>query len=330
MATIGQWVAEAGGVLHKQDLVALGARDRDLTRAVREGEVRRPRRGWYSTFDPRDPRFVAVSVGGRLTGRSALALLGAWIWSTPTSVVVSVPRNASRLRRRRGATVVFDRGEVADRGSLAMVDPRDALVRAVLESSFEEAVALWDWALTSGAYRAAELDEVFELLPHDARGLVTWSDEKSQSILESIARVRLLRLGHDVTSQEPVGRNQSIDLVIDGRIALELDGREFHGESFERDRLKDLTIAIDRWWVFRVSYDMVRRHWRRVVTAIHTALGLHVGRVRPARESPPQKAQQRPVSRSRSARPWVCRDRSRSGRSGTPMRRRAEEVIREA
>ncbi|ARC57782.1 hypothetical protein AS850_11930 [Frondihabitans sp. 762G35] len=328
MATIGQWVTEAGGVLHKRDLVALGARDRDLTRAVREREVQRPRRGWYATFDPRDPRFVAIAVGGRLTGHSALAVLGGWIWSAPTSIRVSVPGNASRLRRRPGATVVFDRDEVSNRGSLAMVDPRDALLRAVLESPFEEAVALWDWALTGGAFRAVELAEVYEMLPQDARGIVTWADERSQSILESIARVRLLQLGHEVTSQEPVGQNQSIDLVIDGRVALELDGRAFHGESFESDRQKDLTIAIDRRWVFRVSYDMVRRHWRRVVTALQTALGLHVGRVRRARDRPVPSGVPRPVTTSRSARLWVCRDRTSRTRPRTSERRRVSGITR--
>jgi hypothetical protein len=57
-----------GGMAQKQQLVRLGARDRDLTRAVRLREVHRARQGWYTTLDERSPQVQAVRIGGRLTG----------------------------------------------------------------------------------------------------------------------------------------------------------------------------------------------------------------------------------------------------------------------
>lgn len=290
MKNLHDWISDAGGALRKRDLVALGARDRDLTEAVRSGHVRRARRGWYSTFHEDDPRFIALRVGGRLTGAAALALLGAWMWDHSPPPTVSVPANASRLRLQRGVTVVYDPPSVCSRGTPSTVDPRDALLLGMLRTSFEGAVALWDWANTSGIFSRDALDEVSAMLPANARGILTWANEGSDSILETSARVRFVGLGHDVECQVAVRGASAIDLVIDGTVALELDGETFHGHRFEHDRLKDLAIARAGWQPLRASYRMVRERWTEIELAVSTALAQHLPRLplrtRPCAPSP--------------------------------------------
>lgn len=300
MVLLSEWIADAGGVLHKRQLVALGARDRDLTRAVRSGDVRRPRRGWYSTLPPTDPRFVAVAVGGRLTGAAAVALVGGWLWLWRPPITVSVPRNAARLRPRKGVKVVYDPPDVIARGGYSAVSMRDALRRAVLEVSFEEAVSLWDWASKSDCFEEGDLDKVAAALPADARGVTLWADRESQSFPESITRVRIVQAGHTVTSQEPVGAGQAIDLVVDGVVGLEVDGREFHADTFEKDRDKDLSIVLGGRSSMRVSFAMIRDSWPRIAQALDCAVsqrrdGSHV-----------QKGSARPPSprRGRGHRLW--------------------------
>jgi very-short-patch-repair endonuclease len=302
MGTIAEWIDEAGGVLRTRDLRRRGARDRDMTRAVRAGEVRRPRRGWYSTFSPKDPRFVAVQVGGRLTGAAALKQMGAWMWQRNPPVTVSVSRDASRLRRHRRARVVYDRDNIVARGNYWSVDPRDALARAIVEASFEEAAALWDWAQTIGQFDEADLLEVYGLLPRDARGIVSWSDARSQSFVESVTRVRLVLEGHRVDSQVPVGARQSIDLVVDDVVAIEVDGREFHESTFEEDRRKDLAILLEGRSPTRLSYRMIDRHWPRVLAAIQQAVANHR---RGADCSGPWRRTERRL-RARGKRRWRC------------------------
>ena len=274
MTTIAELVTSAGGLLHKHDLVAQGATDRHLTSAVRSRQVSRPRRGWYSTWSRHDPRYLAVAIGGRLTGASALHQLGAWSWDRPP-ITVSVPKTASRLRRRRGIRVVWDPVELNDRGSTWAVDPRDALARAVVEaSSFEDAVILVDWARRAGI--VSDDDDAAEVLSRkraDAAGLVAWSDGGAESILESAAGTRLRRAGHHVIRQVPIrGSLKVIDMLIDGIIGFETDGREHHADRFDEDRLKDADIARDGHVPFRAGSLMVRRTWSSTSAAIDALL----------------------------------------------------------
>ncbi|VXB12168.1 conserved hypothetical protein [Frigoribacterium sp. 9N] len=272
MTTIAELVSSAGGLLHKRDLVAHGATDRHLTVAVRSRSVIRPRRGWYSTWSPHDPRYVAVAVGGRLTGASALHLLGAWSWSSRRPpVTVSVPVTASRLRRRRGVRVVWDPVDLSGRGSTWAVDPRDALARAVVEArSFEDAVILVDWAREAGIVQ--DDDDAAEVLSRksmDAAGLVAWSEGGAESILESAAGTRLRRAGRHVVRQIPVsGTNKIIDMVVDGIIGFETDGRAHHERRFDEDRVKDADIAREGRVPFRASAMMVKNRWQSTAEAI--------------------------------------------------------------
>jgi len=256
MTSIEGLVAAAGGLLHKHDLVAHGATDRHLTAAVRSGRVRRPRRGWYSTWPPDDPRSVAVAVGGRLTGASALHVLGAWMWRRPP-VVVALPRGASRLRRRRGVRVVWDAEQASTRGTTWSVDPRDALARMVDESSFEDAVAIATWTVREGLVPLEDLRDVLGARRADAAGLADWVDPRCESFLEVVALVRLRRRGHRVELQCPLPNGQRIDLVVDGLVALELDGRATHASTFVQDRTKDLRILDSSRIPVRVPYALV-------------------------------------------------------------------------
>jgi very-short-patch-repair endonuclease len=326
MQQIATHVRKAGGVLQKRDLVALGATDRMLTAAVRSGHVHRARRGWYTTFPPGDARHEAVRIGGRLTGASLLALLGAWMWTASPAVSVVVPPGASRLRPRRGATVRWradgrvpprrspgtaprhldDEHEVDDARRAAWAVPlRTALVDAVVAAPLDEAVALLDWALSSGHFSVVGLHAAFAGAPADVRGIVDWADPRSESFIESVMRVTFAGLGHRVESQARVGPGdrRRIDVVVDGVVALELDGRNWHADTFDADRLKDLAVTIQGRTALRASYEMVRDHRPLIVEAVHTVLD---AARRPRRRPvvPRGRAHRPGVRRTRGRRPW--------------------------
>jgi very-short-patch-repair endonuclease len=328
MTTIAELVASQGGLLHKRDLVAAGATDRHLTAAVRFGEVRRPRRGWYSTWPPGDARFIAVSIGGRLTGAAALYELGAWSWTRPP-IVVSVPETASRLRRRRGVRVVWDAVELSSRGTTWAVDPRDALARAVVETeSLEDAVMLVDWARLHGIVHGDDdARAVLSRMRSDAAGLVEWSDGGAESILESAAGTRLRLEGRRVERQVPVGRRgERIDMLVDGVVGLETDGRENHADRFEKDRLKDATMVLAGILPFRASTSMVRRDWRMVssvVDALAARSGARAAASRVGNSSLPR------LLPARGRRKWRLAGPRRRGRQELPTRA-GEEGARRA
>lgn len=167
--------------------------------------------------------------------------------------------------------VVWDPVELSSRGSTWAVDPRDALARAVVETrSLEDAVILVDWAREAGIVRDDEdAIEVLSRRSADAAGLVAWSDGGAESILESAAGTRLRRAGHHVVRQVPIeGTGKIIDMVVDGIVGFETDGRLHHERRFNEDRLKDADIARNGRVPFRASTTMVRDRWVSTAAAI--------------------------------------------------------------
>lgn len=241
-----------------------------LTAAVRSGIVRRARRGWYTTAQSSEPRFRAVQVGGRLTGMSAFQHWGAWVWRSPTTIQIAVPVNAARLRAQHGTVVHYD--PARDAGDKVTVSPEDALVRVLLDEPAESSVPCADWLLATGRLDRIDVERCILELPRPARSVAALIDANSQSVIESVARVRLLTAGYRVWSQQRTGLLGSIDLLVEDQVALELDGRAFHEGSFESDRRRDLVTTVEGRHVIRASALMVRDDWPAIAAAVSGAL----------------------------------------------------------
>ncbi|MEV8253847.1 hypothetical protein AB0O95_07755 [Rhodoglobus sp. NPDC076762] len=283
MADVREMVDELGGLAQKQQLVARGVRDCDLTRAVRRGEVVRARQGWYSTATEAEPRLRAVRVGGRLTGISAIADWGGWVLGDHP-LHVSVVQNAARLRSprnprrtlndRSGVRVHWDPAEVNDQGTHWHVSVLEALKRTILDESLETAVAAVDWALHTGRLDGFDLERLILALPFRKRAIRSWVDGRCESLPESLARTRLRLQGHRVEIQIPVGLKR-IDLVVNRIVGLEIDGRQFHAHTFEEDHLKAIEITIAGFHAMSVSARMVFTQWELFLRGLESALASH-------------------------------------------------------
>ncbi len=276
-------VAQHGGALDRRRLVALGATDHDLRTAIRAGGLNRPRRGWYSTWPEDDSRFRAMRVGGRLTGLSAVAAMGGWVLGRHP-LHVAVPTNAARLRSqwrrdipradaRPDGVVVHWVQAAHDRGSSTGIVPvLEALELVCRAEPLEYAVAALDWALKSG-----RIDRVDRALLTQRLGplgaIVHHADAQCESLPESLARTRLRAAGASVVSQVQWKRDlERIDLVVEGAIALEVDGEEHHRERFEEDRARDLELTDAGYHALRPSARQVFGSWGAVQAAVARAL----------------------------------------------------------
>jgi len=67
-------------------------------------------------------------------------------------------------------------------------------------------------------------------------------DLRSQSGFETHTRVKLEDAGHDVESQIPIPGSSDLDLLVDGCVGIETDGRKWHETRFIADRTKDLVL----------------------------------------------------------------------------------------
>lgn len=267
----------------KQQLIVGGATEAGLTAAVRMGDVIRVRNGWYSTFREYDARLRAVRVGGRLTGISAIVARGGWVLGRHP-LHISVARNAARQRQpqnrfrrlqpadRRRVVLHWDDPGLLDEGGSTIVGIRDSLVRVVLDESWETAIAAIDWALHTGQLDIIDFELLILALPARLRGIRHWVDANCESLPESLARTRLKAAGLDVTSQVKLSTGGRIDLVVNNHVALEVDGEEFHRDTFFEDRDKDLVITSTNRHVIRPAARHVFTAWPRVQRAVVDAL----------------------------------------------------------
>lgn len=329
-------VRRAGGAAGRAYLVAHGHPDRLLRDAVRERVLTRARRGWYSIWDANDPRIHALRLGGRLTGLSAIEAWGGWV-RRRGRMHVAAPVNASRLRCPRRRTVSFAdspaRGRVAlhwtarghDRDTSTGVVPLlDALELVCLVEPDEDAIAAIDWARRSGRADALHLAELARRLPAGRRWLVHASSGSCHSLPESLARTRLVAAGLSVREQVLLPDDPSpIDLVIEGAIALEVDGEAFHRDRFQHDRAKDLAATRHGLHAIRPAARHVFHEWGAVLEAIRVALSARGVRL------PPAPCRSRRASGADNSGPTArCRRRSRANpRSQSPRPRRPPPLV---
>mgnify|MGYP000156121916 CR=1 FL=1 len=276
-------IADVGGAADRRFLNDHGFSDRRLRAALRDGLLDRPRRGWYTAWARDDPRFMAMRVGGRLTGLSAIRALGGWVRVRPR-LDVAVPVNASRLRNPRHRRTPWHRSR-ADPGTLNWSSERhdrrtssgivplvEALERVCRTAGHEDAIAAIDWARRSGSIDAIDLAELGLRLPRPLRWMLAASDVRCDSLPESLARTRLRSCGFRVESQVALEGTSPVDLLVEGHVAVEVDGGEFHVNAFEKDRAKDLAITRAGMHALRPSARHVFENWPTVLTAISRAL----------------------------------------------------------
>lgn len=113
-------------------------------------------------------------------------------------------------------------------------------------------------------------------LDRDGRALVDFSRADADSGLESLVRLRMRRFGWDVRTQARVIGTGAVDLLIDGWLIIETDGRANHdGESHRhRDLVRDATAASWGHVSLRFDYAMVVHDWDLVERAIVAVMAL--------------------------------------------------------
>src|SRR5690554_7204207 len=98
MESVSRAIRRQGMFLRRRDLLGLGYSDRHIRFELGQRRIFRVRQGWYSVPDAPEAAVLAVRVGGRLTGVSALESYGLRVPRRP-QLHVAVPIGACRLRK---------------------------------------------------------------------------------------------------------------------------------------------------------------------------------------------------------------------------------------
>lgn len=138
----------------------------------------------------------------------------------------------------------------------------------------ERALAILDSALHLRFLRRRDLHALAALLPVRLRPTVMAADGRADSGIESIARYLLRLAGLKVVVHPVLEGIGEVDLLVEGRLIVELDGREYHDdeEAFARDRGRDLSAARDRYRTLRLTWRQVLFEWPSVEAAVFAAL----------------------------------------------------------
>jgi len=244
---VSTFVRAAGGCVSTRRLRDAGIADDTLRAAVAAGDVLRIRRGWYVIPDLPDERMGAAAAGGAVSCVSALRMYGVWVLGDQGLHVRCAPgtSHGNGVHRRHLGSGAIQVGGIDDIGAALSVASRCM--------PLEGAVASVDSALNRGLVSTS----VVQLVCPERVWKLT--DPRSESGVETIARLRLRSHRLRVRTQvaiEGVGR---IDLVIGDRLILEVDGRAWHDRpgDFENDRARDRELISRGYVVVRASYRQV-------------------------------------------------------------------------
>ncbi|WLP92201.1 type IV toxin-antitoxin system AbiEi family antitoxin domain-containing protein [Gordonia sp. NB41Y] len=260
------------GVYTRADLDRHGISGRALRRALADGRVTRPARGWYARADA-DPRVVdAVTGHGAVSCLTALSMHGVWVpphdkelhlRGNSQATRANPERYCSQYGRPEPVHAPVDHPILALRHAIRCVD-RDEII-AICDSMLNR---YWrsqagepdtDEALpTPTAIRAAFADA-----PAEVRARLDWCDARAQSGTESLVRVRLRGNGIAVRSQVHIPGLGHVDLLAGELLIIEVDSRAHHtgAENYQEDRRRDQVSASSGYLRMRVTYADVVHHW---------------------------------------------------------------------
>jgi hypothetical protein len=251
-----------------------------IERAARDGELWRVVRGWYAQPGT-DPELIrAVRLGARLGCVSALRIHGAW-HPPDAGMHVAMPHSADGRRLRSADPSAWDGITVhwrskADRQewTAGMSPVLTAAAHAVECQPPHMAVAVLDSLLHRGLASHRSLLALLAAMPARHRRLSLLLDGRSEEGIESIARFRLWEAGIRAVPQVVVPQVGRVDLLIDGWLALELDGRETHSQAqaFSRDRRRSALLVQNRLHALHFSYAHVLYDWPLILETVRAAL----------------------------------------------------------
>jgi len=242
-----------GRVARAEALIDRGISPDRLERHARAGRIERVRRGWYATDDAHPDVVSAVRAGGALTCSSALSALGVWTMPDPRLHV-----RVSRGSHRDGVDGSRIHWSDAPITGFPMDAPSDALRVMTGCADLRSAVVAVDSILNTRLLTVGEVHDICASSPRGRR-ILQLADRRSESGLETLARLALRRLRIGVIPQFRVPGVGRVDLLIGDRLVLELDGEAWH--DFEADRARDRALVVRGFVVIRASYSQVMDGW---------------------------------------------------------------------
>jgi very-short-patch-repair endonuclease len=155
-----------------------------------------------------------------------------------------------------------------------VAEPLTVVLHAIECCVDELAVAVLDSALHTRLLVAADVARIRAELPRHRRGLLDLVDGRAEAGGESVVRYRLHLAGYRVDVQVRIRGVGRVDLLVEGRLVVEIDGRQFHdgADAFAEDRRRDLALSAQHLGHLRLTYRQIFDDWPACLAGIAAAL----------------------------------------------------------
>ena len=271
----------------------MGVSERALVVSLRRGEVSRAHRGCYSLPDVPEGEVLANIFRAQPTCVTLAEGLGLPTVRSDQRAHLLVPesRGLGLPRARPSGAVVLHRmlrsdSEQMPASGVSQVNPwvrgwPNAPIPRVgtypplwrhLDIASHclrplDHLALVDVALNKGLLTRSQLERFCHGTRAHRRFLVMNADAGSQSIGETYARLALRGAGLVVRTQAPMLGVGRVDLLVEGRVVVEIDGYEFHSDKkqFAVDRRRDRRLVLAGYGVLRFTHEEARLHTASIV-----------------------------------------------------------------
>jgi very-short-patch-repair endonuclease len=262
-------LGRCGGAARRPALARLGVDDAALRRAVRRG-VLQPERGLYA-LPTAPPELVAV-----LRNRELLTCSSAAghhnLWCLPSSG----PRHVYHRRQTAvGDEAVHHAGLLLPPSTVRPVAAlADVLIHALRCLPFPESLVMVECAVSRGDMT---VDFLRQRLPGrrngKARAVLQWVDRGADSLLETLARTYFRQAGIAVQTQVYLERVGYVDLLLEGWLVVELDGRH-HADwkQVKKDHRRNNESAVQGYTALRYYYSDVVYHPEAMVNEVLSVL----------------------------------------------------------
>ncbi|MDK1359203.1 DUF559 domain-containing protein [Arthrobacter sp. zg-Y1219] len=255
------------GAARFSTLTANGFTRAEIDRAVRSGTVLRPGPGIYALHDAPPELLFAAASGVSLTCISAARVLNWWVLPEAHQVHVVADR-ATRL-----ADTVVHRGPRT--GKRLIAAPAQIVGTAFRCLPPLPALVLAEFAVSRQQVGIRTLEQQFSG-PKDwkIRQLIAGIRPRTASPLEVCARFHLQAAGLSVETEVRIPGVGRVDLVVEGRLLVEIDGYEFHSgrEQYRRDRNRWNAATAAGWMTLRITAEMVLRNPEGFLALVRRAL----------------------------------------------------------
>lgn len=270
MFSLVQCVKHLGGVASPRHLKRFGFDRHALLQAATDGHVLRIRQGVYVHPDvPVDARH-AIAHGGLLACSSAARSYGIWV---PPESRVHISMDPKRHEFSHGPC------ECVVHWNVRSINGWRVSVQTALEQLYaclgeDYFFAAYESAMHTGLISA----DARLRLPRSVHALKELALRDVESGIESLARLRLRRSGITCEVQVRILGVGRVDLLIDGWLIIELDGRENHaGQDLRhKDLQRDARAAALGYFTLRFDYSQVVHSWDEVENAVIQTLASRV------------------------------------------------------